>query len=182
MRRSTGIGISGLTPEGLKEYKKRYYQLYREEHLKRAKANRGERDPVVARNYAIRKKYGLDEREYKALLDKQGYRCAICGCGGTDILAFRVDHDHCTGKVRGLLCHNCNHALGLLDDDIEIVESLLRYLRKHSINLFEWPPMIIGEKKEIRLAKPRKDTITGATDFRGHSLATKVDPNEGMFD
>ena len=48
--------------------------------------------------------------------------------------ALNVDHDHTTGKVRELLCHNCNRALGLLQENVEIIQSALDYLNKHKEN------------------------------------------------
>lgn len=44
--------------------------------------------------------------------------------------ALVVDHDHTTGKVRGLLCHNCNRALGLLQDNKSYLQSAINYLKK----------------------------------------------------
>lgn len=77
------------------------------------------------------KRYGITFTEYKALLIKQRYRCAACRTdepGGRG--RFHVDHDHETGEVRGLLCTNCNLALGLLKDDVHRVRRLLRYLKR----------------------------------------------------
>lgn len=55
---------------------------------------------------------------YNGLMEKQQGRCAICGCHHVDLgKAFDVDHDHVTGKIRGLLCNACNTSLGLMGDD-----------------------------------------------------------------
>ena len=75
----------------------------------------------------IRRKYGMTIEEYDRLFDEQDGVCAICGrTNGNKRLA--VDHDHTTGWVRGLLCHSCNVAIGLLGDDIERVAAMLEYL------------------------------------------------------
>ena len=61
--------------------------------------------------------------------------CAICekpGDGKWKKLC--VDHDHKTGKVRQLLCRNCNMILGQVDDNINHLEKLTEYLQKHAIN------------------------------------------------
>lgn len=67
----------------------------------------------------------------------QGNKCAICGSEETDkrrgkLRALAVDHDHETGKVRGLLCGACNKGIGLLKDDAEILRKAAAYLDKHT--------------------------------------------------
>jgi hypothetical protein len=81
--------------------------------------------------------YGLMPDDYDRLLNKQGGRCAICQAKtpkrrgiSSDRIEWCVDHDHRTGKVRGLLCYACNAALGCLDDDIDLFESAIHYLVK----------------------------------------------------
>lgn len=84
------------------------------------------------------KKYGLDFDGYNALRVKQGYCCAVCkkhendvaqGRAKTPATALHVDHDHATGKVRGLLCTNCNTILGKCYDDVKILEQAVDYLK-----------------------------------------------------
>lgn len=89
---------------------------------------RGYTDRYLARNYGVT----LDwyEKEYK----KQAGLCAICNEEGFLMDPTRhktklvVDHCHATGKVRGLLCHNCNRALGLFKDKKESLLSAASYL------------------------------------------------------
>lgn len=72
--------------------------------------------------------YGLAPGEYDALLAKQGGACAICR-GKPRRLRLAVDHDHTTGRVRGLLCKRCNHdLLGAAHDDPAILRRALEYL------------------------------------------------------
>lgn len=71
--------------------------------------------------------YGLKPGEYKALLEQQYKRCAICHKSGKLV----VDHDHKTGKVRGLLHSDCNTALGLFKDNPRTVRAAARYLEKN---------------------------------------------------
>lgn len=70
-------------------------------------------------------KYNLTEEEYEALpnLPKA---CEVCG--NTENLC--IDHDHITGKVRGVLCSRCNSALGLLGDSKEVILKLASYIEK----------------------------------------------------
>lgn len=80
-----------------------------------------------------RRVYGITLEEYLALAEQQDYACAICHrenfamkeCHSGVLV---VDHNHKTGEVRGLLCHNCNRALGLLHDDIGALQSAISYL------------------------------------------------------
>lgn len=56
----------------------------------------------------VEKTYGITEAQYKEMFDAQDGRCAICGRKPVR-RRLAVDHDHNTGKVRGLLCYTCNH-------------------------------------------------------------------------
>ncbi len=77
------------------------------------------------RDRQLRQKYGISEQDFVALAAQQRGVCAICA--SSDRLA--VDHDHVTGKVRGLLCRKCNWAIGNFDDSPEILAEALRYLK-----------------------------------------------------
>lgn len=68
--------------------------------------------------------YGLTVSEVDRLLESQGGTCAIC-CTSP---AVHVDHDHSTGKVRGILCFRCNAALGQFGDDPRVLRRAARYL------------------------------------------------------
>lgn len=74
----------------------------------------------------LKRKYGLTLEEYDALLAAQGGGCAICGNPGAD----NVDHDHVTGRVRGILCFTCNVAIGLVGEDEERLVGALRYVAR----------------------------------------------------
>jgi hypothetical protein len=124
---------------------------YAQRHPERVKANN---DKQNARNRdsgyhaqwqrevgywrAAEQKYGISRHEHERMLERQGGKCAICGapdsCKGTDRLL--VDHDHRTGKVRGLLCSPCNTVLGLVDDESGRLVSAAAYLMQH-VNLLE---------------------------------------------
>lgn len=74
-------------------------------------------------------KYGISRHDYRALLTSQGGKCMICqDLVGGDL---RVDHDHTTGKVRSLLCANCNSALGLFQEDTTRLSRAIEYLHLH---------------------------------------------------
>jgi hypothetical protein len=73
------------------------------------------------------RKYGLKPTEYEHLLSQQNNKCAICG-EPPNGKALAIDHDHATGKVRGLLCHSCNNGLGRFKDSIELLHKAASYL------------------------------------------------------
>lgn len=77
---------------------------------------------------------GWTPEKYEEAYIKQNGRCAICGCklNSSRYTRFAGDHDHRNGKLRGLLCTNCNTALGLFKDSIERLEMAKRYLIEHS--------------------------------------------------
>ena len=72
--------------------------------------------------------YGIDVPDYERILEEQGGGCYICGKKPTDRRALDIDHDHNTGKVRGLLCSKHNRAIGLMGDDLLILIKALEYL------------------------------------------------------
>lgn len=79
------------------------------------------------------KKYGVTPEWYDLKLKEQNYRCAVCltedpGCNQYSVQSFTVDHNHTTGRVRGLLCHNCNRAEGLLQGN---AQRLADYLKEY---------------------------------------------------
>lgn len=83
------------------------------------------------------KEYGMTIDDYNDLLQKQGYRCAICGCKVDDQETLNsrplcVDHNHVAGNVRGLLCNSCNFVLGHVKDNISILENAVKYLKENT--------------------------------------------------
>lgn len=87
-------------------------------------------DLATRRAYNLRAKYGIEPEDYERMLVKQGGGCAVCGATEADQLSRRlhVDHDHATGRVRGLLCGPCNHAIGKAGDDPERLRRMAAYL------------------------------------------------------
>ena len=88
-------------------------------------------DTIKAHDTNLRQNYrGFSSQDYETLLLKQGGACAVCGKQAKRHL--HVDHDHATGAVRGLLCGDCNAALGHLHDSPEIIRRLLQYISRQS--------------------------------------------------
>lgn len=83
------------------------------------------------RNTRLKKTFGVNYNQYQIMLEQQQHRCFICG--EKEIASGRilsVDHDHETGRVRGLLCTNCNTALGKLKDNVTFLEKAILYLQR----------------------------------------------------
>lgn len=78
------------------------------------------------RKHSQLKKFGLTGNDYLVMWMECGGLCEVCGRADADRL-LAVDHCHETGRVRGLLCLNCNQALGKLKDDPELIRSLAEY-------------------------------------------------------
>lgn len=77
--------------------------------------------------------YGLTPEDYDKLLASQNGVCAICGAKeALNGYKLYVDHDHATGKVRGLLCHHCNIALGALRDNPTLLRKAAKYIETRS--------------------------------------------------
>lgn len=80
------------------------------------------------------KMYGITIHEYEKILEKQGGVCGICGSSDSKtkgVGRFCIDHDHQTGKIRGLLCSSCNRGIGLLGDSIDNLKNAIEYLRRN---------------------------------------------------
>ena len=104
---------------------------YSDEHIDTIRAKSriwAKENPDTVRNARFKRLYGITLEQYQKMLDKQEGCCATCG-DNPDTLC--VDHDHVTGKVRGLLCNKCNRALGFFQDDLDILKQAVKYLRKY---------------------------------------------------
>lgn len=81
-------------------------------------------------SWHLKQKYGITLEQYDELLIKQNGKCAVCSKPEQEERYRRlaVDHCHDTLKVRGLLCHRCNRAIGLLKDNVDYLRSAIVYL------------------------------------------------------
>ena len=111
-----------------------HHQAYRDVALSRVKDKNEERKQKSrARrgHYRIKsrvQKYGMSLEEYDKILSDQGGKCACCGSKRDDDL--NIDHCHRTGRVRGLLCRDCNLGLGYFRDSVSVMERAIKYLEK----------------------------------------------------
>jgi len=93
---------------------------------------------LMARKKDAFSKYGLTFEDFLGLLKSQDGKCSVCGSSIYVIPSERgkqdgavIDHDHSTGKIRGLLCNRCNRGIGFLGDGIEGLENALKYLKRN---------------------------------------------------
>ncbi len=78
-------------------------------------------------NYLSKLRYGVEQREVDVLMQAQGGRCPLC----LRPQPKHIDHCHSTGKVRGVLCFNCNGGLGRFEDDPDVMLRAIDYLHAH---------------------------------------------------
>ena len=91
-----------------------------------------DRSQPYRRDVQLRSLYGITQADYDRLLALQYGRCAICGTTKPGTRGtWRVDHDHQTGQVRGLLCDRCNLGIGYMQDNPDILMAAGRYVMKH---------------------------------------------------
>lgn len=122
------------TKEQKYEYRKRYrlnnqekIKAYRQKYKPRAK----ELSRILNRAKRL-KEHGISEEDFNSKLNQQEGKCAICDKPQDESIKFlSIDHDHKTNKNRGLLCSNCNRGIGLLQDDINILERAIKYLKQY---------------------------------------------------
>lgn len=99
----------------------------------------GEKKRFSSMGWRLKYKFGITLDVFLAMIQKQEGKCAICHSDVESLTSGKgrrnaacVDHDHETGKVRGVLCHSCNTGIGLLGDNIEILEKAIEYLKEHA--------------------------------------------------
>lgn len=100
----------------------------KEPYWKKRRRRRPDKVRAISRKHYLKSKYNISLEDYDDLLDSQCYCCAICDTCLAYVKNVCVDHDHKTGKVRGILCGRCNKALGLVDDNKAVLREMIRYL------------------------------------------------------
>lgn len=124
---------SKTSPDGTRPHCKKcncaYYAKRRVEQYDKVR----EYEKKFHRKRALHYNYGITEETYEQMLLKQQYSCAICSSPASSF-AKRLDVDHChtTGKVRGLLCPQCNKGLGLFKDNSVVLQTAIDYLKKYA--------------------------------------------------
>lgn len=89
-------------------------------------------NPDLERNSNLKNKYNLTLEQKQKMLQEQKFLCAISGCKKEIDISGHVDHCHNTGKIRALLCSNCNTSLGLLKENFDRILGLANYIQEHN--------------------------------------------------
>ena len=111
-----------------KEWSRQYYLKNKEKVNKRNREYRDNNLTVNANNL-LKKRYGITYEQYQEMCRDQDDRCKICGIPSQDLsVRLHIDHCHTTGKIRGLLCQNCNRGLGMFKDNQELLLKAKGYL------------------------------------------------------
>lgn len=112
-----------------KECDKAYREVNKEKLLQQSRESYHRKTDHQKRDGALKKKYGITHQDYLDMLKAQESKCAVCDLPEKENINGRlcVDHNHETGKVRGLLCNSCNRALGFLQDDAQVLYNLYKY-------------------------------------------------------
>ena len=114
----------------IKEANREWYINNREHAIKTCKSN-SLKHPDRHKNMMLKITYGITIEDFKSMRDAQGYKCKICQRHEDELIrTLVVDHDHATGKIRGLLCNKCNLGLGMFNDNVELFNKAIEYLNQ----------------------------------------------------
>ena len=119
-RGSLDIPYKAGTPEYQREWRRLNPKTYTDE------------EKAVKRDKSLQSRYKITQKEYDEWSEIQKHSCAVCGIHRTESpKRLAVDHCHITGIIRGLLCSNCNRAIGLLQDNPRLLREAADYLEKN---------------------------------------------------
>ena len=121
-------GLSSQCKICINKHQKEYYNNNKEKIITRVRKYY-QKNPDRAKNQKLKKAHGITLEVFNLLLQLQKNKCLIClryidkknGC---------VDHNHKTGKIRGILCSQCNFGLGNFKDNIKYLQRAIKYLKR----------------------------------------------------
>lgn len=139
--RSTKIGLNNNCRKCSKILREKFYKEHYDSVAKTQKKARAnfikkypEREAEIQAKSRTKKLYNLTLEEVERMYLDQSGLCKICNVpvqrrGNGNLKSANIDHNHLTGKVRGLLCYKCNHGIGNFKDDINLLQSAIKYLQ-----------------------------------------------------
>jgi hypothetical protein len=128
-------GLTSKMPHKTKTARRQYQKNWRKQNVTAYSASQQRYVNSGKKRWAAwLRRFNITPDDYHAMEVAQGYVCAACGQPETRkrngvLIKLAVDHDHETDIVRGLMCSNCNTALGLLKDSLIVIEMPHQYLR-----------------------------------------------------
>lgn len=127
-------------PEVARRAQRRYRERHRDKvlasarnHARRIRKEQPHEQHLKDRNSALRRNYKIDTKTYNNMAAKQGGKCLICGQKENRYKYLCVDHNHKTGKIRGLLCNKCNAAIGLVNENTDTLIKMIEYLKAYDL-------------------------------------------------
>lgn len=109
-----------------REKQRRYYLKNKDKINARQRANQ-KKNTEYAFLWSLKNEYGITKERFDELVIEQCGKCATCN---KQLTKFHIDHDHKTGKVRGLLCGPCNQAIGLVKESSQTLANIINYLKE----------------------------------------------------
>ena len=119
--------MAAITPEYRRDWKARNPESVRASQQKYERSPRGR---AVLRAYRLKRRHGITLAQRAAMLAAQGSGCALCGAVNFGKRGPMVDHDHRTGRLRGILCCFCNTTLGWVEKRAGITARIDSYLKR----------------------------------------------------
>lgn len=115
----------------------------------------------------ILKTYGITSEQYDRLVEVQNNRCSLCYTEFSDKNKPRLDHNHVTGKLRGMLCNTCNLGLGLIENTPNFYQRVMRYLSLEADKFYTFTHWFIAfllsrptANIDIKITQGRIDTVS----------------------
>lgn len=126
-----GHGATSKYRDRLKLENPEKYRSMHNKSVKLWKKNHPDKNAHIKKVGKLKSKYGLTLDQYNTLLENQNNSCKVCKDLFTNEKLTHIDHCHKTGKVRGILCLNCNLSLGYAKENIERLQGLIDYVKSN---------------------------------------------------
>lgn len=99
------------------------------ENTKKWREKNRDKQRAYNNKYSFKRKYGITHDDYDLMYTDQKGKCLICERHQSDLKQrLCLDHNHATGEIRGLLCHQCNHGIGLFYENVNSLKRAITYL------------------------------------------------------
>jgi len=118
------------------EKRRKHYQNWYIKNREKVLEKQKNKSKSKIKDLSLKSRYGISLNDFNRLLKKQNSKCKICRlkevakATQNKIKSLSIDHNHTTGKIRGLLCQNCNAGIGLFKENINLLKKVINYLEK----------------------------------------------------